>query len=458
MFGMSFFDILSSVAIGLSTLPMPKDLPFPHSPYDGTRLGNVQTCEAQGFMFILGFITVFAYNAMLFIYYTCSIAFQLKEKKIVKFVEPILHIAPIAFGLSVAIPPLIHDLYNPTTWDAWCTIAATGRGKETLNEDWMKMKMSNIDALVTQLCITLIALISVSTALIVWRVMKVERQLQNPRIKRRSAAQLQEATRSHGNTKVVVKQVLAYLLSFAISLGVLLVRSVIVEPEWVIYLSFALMPLQGFFNALIFISHKVYNYRRVYGGVSRCDVIKLLFRGNADEPLLFSRIAMVRMNDDGSIIDIEVSNENGNEVLHINNDDIVSASEFGIDVFIDEESKRDMDGLSAGFSSAGEANSARAADSYIPRREVQLSSFVNELPSSQQRVNFSLGGSQRSSIDLSPSLGQEDGISVGESTNNQSVLSRFSWMSRFGNRANQSVGLSMEPSEPSVPGNEVSPP
>ena len=133
------------------------------------------------------------------------------------------------------------------------------------------------------------------------------------------------------------------------------------EPQWVIYLSFVLIPLQGFFNAMIFISHKVYNYRRVHKDVSRCGVIKLLFQGNTQEFFLFSRISLVRMNDNKRIVYINLSNENGSKVLHINKDDIVSASQSGGDIWIYEESKRDLDGLS-GFSSLADPNSR--ADNY----------------------------------------------------------------------------------------------
>ena len=46
----------------------------------------------------------------------------MEDKKIAKYVEPILHILPLGFGLGVAIPPLVHDLYTPIDWDAWCTM------------------------------------------------------------------------------------------------------------------------------------------------------------------------------------------------------------------------------------------------------------------------------------------------------------------------------------------------
>ena len=57
MFGMSCADILGSIAMSLTTLPMPsEDVP---STWAGTRLGNVYTCTAQGFLFILGIFCMF---------------------------------------------------------------------------------------------------------------------------------------------------------------------------------------------------------------------------------------------------------------------------------------------------------------------------------------------------------------------------------------------------------------
>ena len=120
MVGMSCADIISSIAVGLSTLPMPSKLPYdPPIEFKGNRLGTIATCEAQGFCFVFGFVAVFNYNVMLSLYNACAIAFRMEEDRIVKRVEPILHILPVALGLSMAIPALLLELYNPVGWDAW---------------------------------------------------------------------------------------------------------------------------------------------------------------------------------------------------------------------------------------------------------------------------------------------------------------------------------------------------
>jgi len=115
MFAISIADILGSVAMGLTTLPMPKDTGTDHDDFGGTALGNTQTCEAQGFFFVFGVTTMFGYNAMLCVYYTCAIASKMKEEQIARGVEPWLHIIPLVLGLAYAVPPLFTQMYNPTS-------------------------------------------------------------------------------------------------------------------------------------------------------------------------------------------------------------------------------------------------------------------------------------------------------------------------------------------------------
>ena len=121
MLGMSLSDIISSIAMALSTLPMPVDLPYkiPVEGFVGTRIGNIATCEAQGFCYVFGFSTMFAYNFSLCLYNACAIAFQMEEDKIKRRVEPFLHLFPLFCGVVLAVPPLPLQLYNPVSFDAW---------------------------------------------------------------------------------------------------------------------------------------------------------------------------------------------------------------------------------------------------------------------------------------------------------------------------------------------------
>ena len=229
---------------------------------------------------------------------------------------------------------------------------------------------------------------------------------------------------------MVVLQVMAYIFSFMVTVGLLLIRSVIKEPHWMFYLSFALVPLQGFFNAIIFISHKVYSYRRVHEDVSRISALGLLFRGRVTEQILFSRISMIMRDVDQKWMDVVVSDEqNNNQRLRIHCQDIEPGSQSGGgDVFFDEEESKDVDGFSY-FSSKGEDGHGKGnGDDDVRSSRHGLSGFLSldETSSPSSGLNATRNTGTNSNA---VSIGEEDGRSVEES-NGRSVLSRMTWMSR----------------------------
>ena len=321
MFGMSLADILTSVAMLLTTLPMPTELSFdcPTS-FAGTRLGNRQTCEAQGFFFFFGYIAMFSYNGTLFLYYTCTIAFQMKEEQIVKYVEPLIHLIPWVLGLTVSIPPLVRGSIKATSVDAWCMVT------------------SDIDKMVMILALVFFVTLIIEIILMLWKVYKLEIEMallrdETPNNEQNST--LMRASQSLHNTKIIGKQALAYYLSFMISTSSFFARSVTrrAVPSFIIYMGFILAPLQGFFNVLIFVSHKVYNYRRVNSDISRLKVIKILLCGRSQDPILFSRISLLKPPV------IELTDEFKNQILLVE-----KISGCGVEV--DDKSQRDEDGLS----------------------------------------------------------------------------------------------------------------
>lgn len=109
MFGMSIADILGSIAMALTTLPMPRD-GVPDFGWVGTRIGNRDTCTIQGFFFLTGFVCMFGYNMTLCLYNTLAIVYRMREHNIVKYAEPFFHIVPVGMALGMAIPLLITDL------------------------------------------------------------------------------------------------------------------------------------------------------------------------------------------------------------------------------------------------------------------------------------------------------------------------------------------------------------
>lgn len=69
MFCMSICDILGSIAMALTTIPMPKEMPLEQElgfewP-GGSRYGSTLSCNLQGFSFTFGTLTMFGFNGML---------------------------------------------------------------------------------------------------------------------------------------------------------------------------------------------------------------------------------------------------------------------------------------------------------------------------------------------------------------------------------------------------------
>lgn len=78
MFGMSFFDIVQSLAMAFTTLPMPTDMIYDQ--FKGLIIGTENSCKAQGFMYIIGSMAATTYNEMLCLFYLSALHFNLQMK------------------------------------------------------------------------------------------------------------------------------------------------------------------------------------------------------------------------------------------------------------------------------------------------------------------------------------------------------------------------------------------
>ena len=68
MFGMSISSFIASVALALTSIPMPKHMPLEDElglHWPGLRYGNTATCNIQGFSVMFGLITMFGFHSML---------------------------------------------------------------------------------------------------------------------------------------------------------------------------------------------------------------------------------------------------------------------------------------------------------------------------------------------------------------------------------------------------------
>jgi len=301
LFGMSLYDILQSIPIALTTLPMPKDMIYKQ--FDGIVIGNATSCSIQGFIFVTGAAGAAIYNAILCIYYVCSIRFGMKDEIFRRCLEPWLHLCAISFSLFLSIFALHYQLINPSpaqfTWCAftrypyWCfeddEECSYERGQPAKTLIFFPVAAASI--------IIIAATVVISMVMIVRNAYSRERLLKaymgaNDAISRGNQRRLSAYRSDVQYTKEVVFQALMYTLAFFAVWHYPLLNAVIDRNHGVPYESnqakeiarLIFRPLQGFFNAIIFIHHKVRKVRRHHRGLSLYEALKMVFERREEDP------------------------------------------------------------------------------------------------------------------------------------------------------------------------------
>jgi len=113
MLGLSIFDTITSFVNILSTWPTP----------EGTvgiflAVGTTATCTAQGFFNEFGNITTPLYSASLCVWYLLFLKYGRKEKDCRKY-ELAFHVVPISVGLAMAVIGVPLNLYNNSGFLCW---------------------------------------------------------------------------------------------------------------------------------------------------------------------------------------------------------------------------------------------------------------------------------------------------------------------------------------------------
>jgi hypothetical protein len=198
------------------------------------------------------------------------------------------------------------DLYNPGVYDAWCTVTVypTGcnyredveciRGKQ-ISGDFYRLLLTFFIFLTSYGCLSII----LAMAMIIHGSWKSD-SFFSPSPNENSALTRQQSDRMlawREMRKVLISQaamyVSAFILTYIFALIGLLVRNNIIDA---LYCTF--FPLQGFFNALIFICHKVHNIRRSDPSIPISEALGFIFLNPQDAPeMRISGISLVSVRD-----------------------------------------------------------------------------------------------------------------------------------------------------------------
>lgn len=118
MTGMSLMDLIMSVAYSFGHHP---GQPHPINVFfRGRDVGNgtVGTCAAQSFFIQLGSMS-YTYMMFLSFFFVLTITFNIKDRTITRFIEPMMHLFAWGYGLITAIIIVAKDYANMAVTVCW---------------------------------------------------------------------------------------------------------------------------------------------------------------------------------------------------------------------------------------------------------------------------------------------------------------------------------------------------
>ncbi len=276
---------------------MPSDV-YDIYPFAGTALGDtgMDSCKAQGFFIVMGTLGTLLSNTTLNLYYVCTIRYEMTEERFKKSVMPVMFLLSMVSSITVPISALRDDTINPLPLIGTCAAAPYPFGCTSSNVDSNKgeeqvtstrthsMECIRGNDVQTRLQIVaprniliggVFAVMVISLGLVILSVFDKERKIKRSR-KLQSASTLRFHRVNHHDqemhdfrmTRAVMTQALMYTTAFLltyvwtfISAAKFLPRAESPSNAYIFFQIF-FTPLQGFFNAMIFIYQKVYTLRR----------------------------------------------------------------------------------------------------------------------------------------------------------------------------------------------------
>ncbi len=306
MLFMSSWDVVSSLAIALTTVPMPSDVHDVY-PFANGAFGSTSTCTIQGFAIVWGAIYTVWSNVALNIYYVCTIRFGMSNKTLNRRILPLmLGIGTIQVCIFSYIGSSL-EIVNPRPFEPYCLVGSyphdciENESVECIRGD---VSMSTVRSLrfafmiIIGLCFFCIV---TSLVLVVEAVFKTE------------IGWMQDYGRENAsltNTRTAMRQALMYIGAFFLT-WVWLITTVSTSDEATSNIITALkiffQPLQGFFNAAIFFSNKVSLLCKADPRLTRFAALRQTILSPSTVPrMLLSQIGEVDAGGENrNIIDME---------------------------------------------------------------------------------------------------------------------------------------------------------
>jgi len=316
---MSIADMISSLAASLTTIPMPKDVNEVYN-FDGKSFGTVMTCEIQGVSRELGVRLSATTSMCLSLYYLLTIRYHVSHRIITKYVEPACLVTMLLTSIIPVTLSWKRKLYNPTPCWSWCAMGEfpygcsegdglgcirgqEGAAAEATSLIWVQLIIS---AVLQVVCLGSIVVTVYSRdkeqartdftkidggnqsepnyeeqsqpAPMEEAPRRVEGDDRYQEVDGEEDIQLQHITGARhiqDSTRMILIHAIMYAVAF---LGPhFLIPQLSPDSKMLIILALIFRPLQGFFNALIFISQKLYIIRQADENLTFREALNRIF-------------------------------------------------------------------------------------------------------------------------------------------------------------------------------------
>jgi hypothetical protein len=260
--------LITSIAMAFSTLPMPKDMIY--TAFEGIVAGSILTCDIQYLFIALGLHFYYWFILILAQYYVCRIVFNMSEYRFKRRIEIPMHVIAAVHSVSISALLVWSELPNPTpNTPPYCNAAPYPYWCDEEECDLLRGSVRWIDKLrfVTSVAVYVLNVsVSICFILTVFRVYTKTRSIASLRRDYDVSNDIDVLIDSNLlNTRDSFIQAMCYLIVYYSKsvLGLTRLTSGLenLSRGWQI-LHCLINPLDGFFNALIFVSIEVHNLRK----------------------------------------------------------------------------------------------------------------------------------------------------------------------------------------------------
>jgi len=297
---MAFFDLIGSMAMALTTVPMPRDTIYP---YHASMYGNVQSCEAQGFFFVFGCSGSFLINCGLHIFYVSIIQFRTSDCRIRFVLEPCIHVVTWVFAIVTSVFLLVYGLYNPHPYESYCSVSPYPYLCATSEEECIRGDLVSHTGMIIAHNVFVFIVACGALNLFVCAGFIIFGSWKDHTFPNHSCPNNSDHIAWRAMRKTLCIQASMYIGGFILTYA-FAVLGLFGENNVVYGLYCFFFPLQGFYNGFMFISHKVHNMKRVRPSLTIGRAVKLILTQPIEmQELQISGLSIVSCRSEVDFID-----------------------------------------------------------------------------------------------------------------------------------------------------------